>query len=431
LATDEHRHRDAQQFVAKLGKAIAYCRVHPEWPIEFPPPEVTGELAIWPDTYAGFEAVKADLYSVVRAHGSYLERVATLQHHSRPDPQARVSGPSAPQPIAQSKPAALSKPVDQPEPAALPKPTAQPKPVDLSRESRQTNKQTLQARVLDPRPEQRHGGKAPWERFIFKIPLSDCTEYPEDLRDPAKRNDMHLRPWNYLRLYQDEDPGLCYGIFMADRRHRCPYADRPGECRNQHQLDQTILDWIVSNRGVTHRDAEQLVEKYRRNTPTELQKSLKVPHVKSHVAATPESLEHARKSSQTEKPTKQTFQTNKGKSSAWANSMASILAKDEEKRKLQKAATHTPIIHETQTTNGTKQITVHPATPVTSPSPSSPVSTTDPAQSASPVSTQSTGSVPTQSSDPLVPVEPAPEKSASVSSSKRASRKWSDESESE
>jgi hypothetical protein len=31
---------------------------------------------------------------------------------------------------------------------------------------------------------------------------------------------MHLCPWNYLRLHQDEDPGLCYGIFMADMRHR-------------------------------------------------------------------------------------------------------------------------------------------------------------------------------------------------------------------
>jgi hypothetical protein len=407
---------------------------------------VTGELAIWADTYAGFEAVKADLYGVVQAHGGYLERVATLQQHpSRSDPQARVSGPSAPQPTAlskpialskptaQSKPAALSKPVDQPKPVdqlkpiAQSKPIAQPKPVDLFRESRQK----FQARALDPRPEQRHGGKAPWERFTFKIPLSACQEYPEDLRDPEKRNDMHLRPWNYLRLYQDEDPGLCYGIFAADRRHRCPYADRPSMCRNQHHMEQKMLDWIVGNRGVTHRDAEQLVEKYRRNTPTELQKSLKVPHVKSHIAATPESLEHARKSSQTAKPTKQTSQTDKGNSSAWANSMASILANDEEKRKLQKAATHTPVIHETQTTNGTKQITVHPATPVTSPSPSSPVSTTDPAQPASPVSTKSTGSVPTQSSDALVPVEPAPEKPAPVPSSKRASKKWSDESESE
>jgi hypothetical protein len=62
-------------------------RVHPEWPIESPPPEVTGELAIWADTYSGFEAVKADLYGVVQAHGAYLERVATLQqHHSRSDP---------------------------------------------------------------------------------------------------------------------------------------------------------------------------------------------------------------------------------------------------------------------------------------------------------------------------------------------------------
>jgi hypothetical protein len=267
----------------------------------------------------------------------------------------------------------------------------------------------------DPPPEKRHGGKAPWERYVFTIPLSDCKEYPEDLRDPSRRNDMHLRANTYLGLCSDEDPGLCYGIFMASKRGRCPYADRPHMCRNQHHLEQKILDWVVANRGITRGQSEVLVGNYRHNTPTELQRSLRVPDIKSCKAATPESLQHARESSQT-------AQTHKGQFSPWNNSTSAIHADDEKIRTSRKDPTHTPAIRETQKNrNGTRETTVHAATAIATPpvpGPSNPVSVQSPAQS------------PAQSPGKSAPVLSS-SKSASKSTAVSGLPDWGDESDSE
>jgi hypothetical protein len=52
---------------------------------------------------------------------------------------------------------------------------------------------------------------------------------------------MHLRPWNYLRLHQDEDPGLCYGIFMADMRHRTLYTSIDVDTSDTHSKELLLI----------------------------------------------------------------------------------------------------------------------------------------------------------------------------------------------
>jgi hypothetical protein len=57
----------------------------------------------------------------------------------------------------------------------------------------------------------RHGGIAPWERFVFKIPLSAWKT-------------SGIRPGATTRISGQDEDRLCYGIFMADRRHRTLYT---------------------------------------------------------------------------------------------------------------------------------------------------------------------------------------------------------------
>jgi hypothetical protein len=57
-----------------------------------------------------------------------------------------------------------------------------------------------------------------------------------------------------IGLYSNDDPGLCYGIFIADKSHRCPYADRPNLCRNQHHFDE-----IAKSKALVHRDDVRLL----------------------------------------------------------------------------------------------------------------------------------------------------------------------------
>jgi hypothetical protein len=70
-----------------------------------------------------------------------------------------------------------------------------------------TNKQTFQARALDPRPEQRHGGKAPWERFTFKIvrstfcSISRCVIKSENFLH-VSRCDIGLQTFGRLFVMQ-------------------------------------------------------------------------------------------------------------------------------------------------------------------------------------------------------------------------------------
>jgi hypothetical protein len=109
---------------------------------------------------------------------------------------------------------------------------------------------------------------------------------------------MRMNSLPQLGLYSDEDPCLCYGIFVAvSFKSRCPYSDRPELCRNQHHVEQKILDWCVTNRGISVLQMEFLVGNYRRNTPVALQRSLQVPTVQPFTAATPASLKHVGQSS--------------------------------------------------------------------------------------------------------------------------------------
>jgi hypothetical protein len=157
--------------------------------------------------------------------------------------------------------------------------------------------QPRKAHPSEPAPEDRPGGKAPWKAFVPNIPVSACPEYPRDIKDRSKYNGLHMRPFNHLSLYSDEDPGLCYGIFAAFGPRRCPYFDRPNLCRNQHHIDQRVLDWVFVNRGVTRAQLEFLVGMYNCNTPASTRRSLRLPTGQSSKAATPASLEHAHETS--------------------------------------------------------------------------------------------------------------------------------------
>jgi hypothetical protein len=150
--------------------------------------------------------------------------------------------------------------------------------------------QPRRAHPSEPDSEDRPGGKAPWKAFVPTIPVSACPEYPRDIKDNSKYNDLHMRPLIHLSLYSDEDPGLCYGIFAVDGPRRCPYFNRPGLCRNRHHVDQQVLDWVFRHRGVTKARIELMVGMYHRNTPASLRRSLRVPTGQSFKAATPASL---------------------------------------------------------------------------------------------------------------------------------------------
>jgi hypothetical protein len=86
----------------------------------------------------------------------------------------------------------------------------------------------------------------------FSSPDCSCCT----IRDLAREAGQPPRPVRetVTGLYSDEDPGLCYGIFIADKPHRCPYADRPSLCRSQHHLDET-----AKSKSLVHHDDVHLL----------------------------------------------------------------------------------------------------------------------------------------------------------------------------
>jgi hypothetical protein len=151
-------------------------------------------------------------------------------------------------------------------------------PPSRSHQTELTHRERFQSqvRVIAGRTS-RPGGQAPWDAFVPTIPLRACTEYPMDIRNPSKRNDMRMRSRFHLGLYPDEDPWLCYGIFAVDGPRKCPYFDRPHLCRNQHQVKQEVLDWVVEHRDISPAQIRVLVDNYWSNTPTELRRPLRIP----------------------------------------------------------------------------------------------------------------------------------------------------------
>jgi hypothetical protein len=357
--------------MAKMRKAIAYARDHPEWPIKMPQPDVLICFSHWDDVSEDHLSVKADLSAVVQRHQRWVQlqapvpapaftatsALAPLSLHPGEPLNRLGTGPQVPQAQAESEDRAewntpslnrsrfanttavsssrdfpplhptssaeSSRRSHAPPKAPTPQPsgsTIRPPPQSTTKagpdlpsaspdtqgqtphQPLMTHKQRMEAQERrqpdrkpqprrahpsEPAPEDRPGGKAPWKAFVPTIPVSACPEYLRDVRDDSKYNDLHIRPFLHLGLYSDEDPWLCYGIFAASGPRRCPYFDRPELCRNQHHVDQRVLDWVFDYRGVTRARIEFIVDMYHRNTPNFLRRPLRVPTGQSFKAATP------------------------------------------------------------------------------------------------------------------------------------------------
>jgi hypothetical protein len=377
--------------MAKMRKAIAYTRDHPEWPIRMPQPDILKFISQWDDVSEEYLSVKADLSVIVQRHQRFIQLQAPVptpasthkdllahqplssaqqsqpppptqnqaQAQPRPPPRPPLQTQQAPaqaesgdrtqwkthglresrfaSPVALSSspafpplqstssaeiprrsrappmapPPRLSRSISRPPPQSTTQtgpdlPSASPASQDqTSRQPLMTHKQRMDAQERrqpdrkpqprkahpsEPAPEDRPGGKAPWRAFVPTIPVSACPEYPRDIRDNSKYNDLHMRPFIHLGLYSDEDPWLCYGIFAASGPRQCPYFNRPELCRNQHHINQRVLDWVFDHRGVTRARLKHMVGMYHRNTPASIWRSLRVPTGQSFKAATPASL---------------------------------------------------------------------------------------------------------------------------------------------
>jgi hypothetical protein len=109
-------------------------------------------------------------------------------------------------------------------------------------------------RIQQPVNPRRYDTKLPFPRFQFTKQLSDCPLYPQRT-DGKGLDDMKIRT-NLLGLDADEDQTLCYGTY---RGTGCPYKLITGGCRNNHNLQQAVLDWMVANHCITLDHAKRLV----------------------------------------------------------------------------------------------------------------------------------------------------------------------------
>ncbi|KAF2655617.1 hypothetical protein K491DRAFT_678681 [Lophiostoma macrostomum CBS 122681] len=121
--------------------------------------------------------------------------------------------------------------------------------------------------LRNPRP------KLPFPKYIFQKELSQCPLYPQR-KDKQGIDDMVARP-RMLHLDDDEDQGI------------------PGGCRNNHNLSQEVLDWLVANGRLSITEATNIVNSYIANRTIDGKVDLHVPVTRQRSTAGLAQCSHA------------------------------------------------------------------------------------------------------------------------------------------
>jgi hypothetical protein len=148
--------------------------------------------------------------------------------------------------------------------------------------------------LYDVHPDLRPGGQLPFPKVDFKHSLRDCPDYPSRSEDPSKVNNLLARA-SLLRLAQDECQKICYGVYFVtqgNRKHMtCPYILYPGRCRNSHSLQQGVIDFVVTQRGVAHATIQKMMSSIVISGATGHVPPIQIPNASSHIAPTPAELD--------------------------------------------------------------------------------------------------------------------------------------------
>ncbi|KAH4002989.1 hypothetical protein HBI23_157270 [Parastagonospora nodorum] len=147
--------------------------------------------------------------------------------------------------------------------------------------------------VLDQRP----GGMLPVPMHRFSRQL-DENEYPRNNDRPHHPNSFYMRN-GLLNLAADEHQYPCWGVYALTpgnvKYMRCPHIQDPSKCRNNHNLQQAVVDFVVGKRGVTHRVIRNLMASIELTGVNNIPE-IRMPSFPSSIGPTPAQLRGAQAS---------------------------------------------------------------------------------------------------------------------------------------
>jgi hypothetical protein len=153
--------------------------------------------------------------------------------------------------------------------------------------------------------DQRPGGRLPYPRVDYKHSLEDCPDYPMRLDDRNKVNTLMVRP-GLLHLASDECQKACFGVYFVNHGNKrfttCPYVRTPDRCRNSHNLQQGVIDFIVTKRGIPHRTVQEMIDSIIISGASGHVPPIRVPNAPSQVALTPAQQVASRRSNSSGQP---------------------------------------------------------------------------------------------------------------------------------
>jgi hypothetical protein len=157
----------------------------------------------------------------------------------------------------------------------------------------------------DVHPDNRPGGKLPFPKVEFSRPLRECPDYPKRTDFPDRMNNLLARA-SLLSLAQDECQKICYGVYYITHGNKhsavCPYILEPERCRNNHALEQGVIDFVVTQRGVTHATINKLIQSIMISGASGHVPPIKVPEAPSRIGPTPAQLNQLTGASQVYPP---------------------------------------------------------------------------------------------------------------------------------
>jgi hypothetical protein len=153
--------------------------------------------------------------------------------------------------------------------------------------------------------DQRPGGRLPYPRVDYKHSLEGCPDYPMRSDDRNKVNTLMVRP-GLLHLASDECQKACFGVYFVNHGNKrfttCPYIRTPDRCRNSHNLQQGVIDFIVTKRGIPHRTIQEMIDSIIISGASGHVPPIRVPNAPSQVALTPAQQVASRRSNSSGQP---------------------------------------------------------------------------------------------------------------------------------
>ncbi|KAJ4340202.1 hypothetical protein N0V95_007583 [Ascochyta clinopodiicola] len=212
----------------------------------------------YPETRARWQRMAPRYYAAQAAHAQHMASQYALQPQAPQAAQPQASQAVQYQESEATQPAVLPTARTKGKGKSNPAPSLLSTDLPLSCTWSARTAGTNNYLKVNARP----GGKLEHSHRNVKHEVRSRTRYGTKKDGTARSFEFIV---SHLNLCGDENPRICYGVF--GNGPLCPYISTPDECAYYHSLEQGVLDFMVTKRGVSHAYIDRIIGNYETRVP--------------------------------------------------------------------------------------------------------------------------------------------------------------------